>query len=261
MSGFHWNDNCLKEALHTAADSLNPPDDLKKKIDARLAWQEKQEVSNMKKISMKKTAVAAAAAVLLTGTVCMAATKFSGYYIGSSSPLTEISAFEDIGKLEKKAGVKTDALEALNNGFVFEKANIIESSEMDAQGNSIGDSFHEVTITYKKGSQTVDYTIGEKETEYTEDELACGQMMESDGVSYLYSKSNYLFLPDESYELTAEEKEAEASGDLFVSYGSSEREKAVYESISWNSGGRSHILFGSDLNMGAEELLNMAKQM
>ena len=103
------------------------------------------------------------------------------------------------------------------------------------------------------------HNICEKEREYTEDELAHTQVIESDGMTYYFSQSNYLFVP-EGYELTADEKKAAADGELFISEGSSKREEEVYTNLSWNEDGKQHLLFGADLDMSAEELLDMAKQ-
>lgn len=261
MGGFHLNEEYIREALHTAAYSCNPPEELKQQIDARLAWQEKKEVVPMKKNNIKKTAVAAALACVLTGTVCMAAERLSSYYyIGSSVPFTEVTHFADIEKLEKKTNIHTDAQELFDNGFVFESANIADVSEADAEGNRIGDGFQEITISYKNGDKNVDYSIRRQEREYTKEELARMQAMESDGMTYYFSQDNYLFIPA-GYEPTAEEKEAEAAGRLFISEGSSEREEEVYKSISWSADGQSYLLYGADLDMSAEELLDMAKQM
>ncbi len=259
MSGFHLNEKDIREALHTAAYSCSPPEDLKQKIDARLAWQEKKEVISMKKSGMKKTVVAAAVACALTGTVCMAAEKISGYYMSGSVPFTEVTEFADIEKLEKRTKINAGAPEQFENGFAFENAHISEASETDEQLNKIGDSFQELNLTYKNGSKSVNYNICEKEREYTEDELAHTQVIESDGMTYYFSQSNYLFVP-EGYELTADEKKAAADGELFISEGSSKREEEVYTNLSWNEDGKQHLLFGADLDMSAEELLDMAKQ-
>lgn len=259
MSGFHLNEEYIREALHTAACSCSPPEDLKQKIDARLAWQEKKEAISMKKSGMKKTVVAAALACALTGTVCMAAEKFSGYYIGSSTPFTEVTDYAGIEKLEKKTSIDVNAPERFENGFAFDSANVSEIAEADAQGNVVGDSFQEIMITYKNGDESVDYSVSEKEKEYTEEELARMQDMEADGVTYHFSQSDYLFIPA-GYEPTAEEKQAQEAGELFISEGSDEREEKVYKSISWNADGQGHMLFGADLDMSAEELLEMAKQ-
>lgn len=259
MSGFHLNEEYIREALHTAACSCNPPEDLKQKIDARLAWQEKKEGISMKKNHIKKTVVAAALACVLTGTVCMAAEKFSGYYIGTSTPFTEVTDYADIEKLEKKTKIHLNAPERFDNGFTFDNANISTTSKADAQGNAVGDSFQEIMLTYQNGEESLTYTVSEKESEYTKDELARMQDIEADGVTYHFSQSDYLFVPA-GYEPTAEETKAQEAGELFISEGTDAREEKVYKSISWNADGQGHILFGADLDMNAEELLEMAKQ-
>ncbi len=257
MSGCKTNQDQIKAAIHKAANSYDPPMDLKQRIDAQLAWQENKEVIPMKKFSTKKIVAAAAVACTLTGTVCMAAGKIS-YYVGSSSPLTEITEYSDLAKVESTADIITGAPKAFDNGFVFANANIINKNGMDNADNVV-ESFTEVNVNYKKGADQLDYMVQKGVTNDTDKELERKQAIESDGITYYYSRTNYLFLPAEA-KPTAEELEAEEAGELFISYGSSEREEKVYTGISWNDDAKYHNIFSMDVEMDAEEMLAMAKQ-
>ena len=239
MAGYNLNKEHIKAALYADADSYDPPIDLKQQIDARLAWQNKKEVT-MKKLNAKKIVAAVALSCVLTGTVCMAAEKISDYYIASSSALTETTDFSDIAKLEKKADVFTGAQRVLDNGFTFASAAIINTDEKDAKN---------ISYCVKKGTR-----------HFTEKELAGYRAIESDGITYYFSQSDYLFVP-EDYEPTEEELAAEAAGDLFISFGSDVREEKVCVSLHWNTNGQGYSLLGMDLNMDADELLDMAKQL
>lgn len=258
MAGYNLNKEHIRAALYADADSYDPPMNLKQQIDARLAWQNKKEVT-MKKLSAKKIITAAALACALTGTVCMAAEKISGYYIASSSALTETTDFSDIAKLEKKADVSTGAQRTLNNGFAFASANIINTDETDAEGNT-KNSFTEVEIEYKKDAKNISYCVKKGSRHFTEKELAGYQAIEADGITYYFNQSDYLFVP-EDYEPTEEELAAEAAGDLFISFGSDVREEKVCTNLNWNTNGQGYSLLGMDLNMDADELLDMAKQL
>lgn len=257
MSGCNLKDHQIKAALHADAYSYDPPMDLKQRIDARLAWQENKEVITMKKFSTKKIAAAAALACALTGTVCMAAGRIS-YYVSSSTPLTEITEYADLSKIESKADIITGAPKAFDNGFLFAGANTVDTNGMDDDGN-VSESFTEVSIRYEKDTQDMNYMVKQGITNYAEEELDKKQVLEADGITYYYTRDNYLFLPADG-EPTAEELEAEKAGKLFISYGSSEREEQVYNGISWNADGKYHNLFGMDVDMDADELLAMAKQ-
>lgn len=258
MGGCNFDEKRLTAALHAAADSCDPPAGMKQQIDAQLAWQAKKEEKFMKK-NMKKAAVAAVMACALSGTVCMAAVKMSGYSIVSSSALTETKKFEDISKLEKKADVDTNALEAFANGFTFGSADIIDGQDIDEKGN-VEDSFKEVNICYEKEDKEIDYFVEKGDKIYSEEESARVQSVEADGVTYYFGQDQYLFLP-EGDEPTEEEKAAEAEGKLFISYGASQREEKLMTYLSWNADGQSYSLSGSDLGMSAEELIEMAQQL
>lgn len=261
MGGCNFDEKQLKAALYAAADSCEPPDGMKQQIDAQLARQavSKKEDKFMKKMNMKKAAVAAVMACTLTGTVCMAAVKMSGYSIGSSSVLTETENFADIAKLEKKAGADTNAQKAFANGFTFIKANIIDGQDIDDHGN-VTDSYKEVYVEYGKEEKNISYNVRKGDRVYTEEELARMQATESDGVTYYFVQDNYLFVPDAS-DVTDEDRAAEAEGKLFISEGASQREEEVMTHLSWNADGQSHSLYGADLEMSAEELIEMAKQL
>lgn len=258
MVGYNLKKEHIQAALQADADSYNPPNDLKQQIDARLAWQTKKEVT-MKNWNAKKVIAAAALACALTGTVCMAAEKISVYYIGTSSALTETTNFADITKLEKKADVITGAQKVFDNGFTFANANIVDMNEIDTNGNE-KDSFSEVNIKYEKDAKNISYYVIKGDRNYTEEELASYQAIESDGITYYFNTSNYLFLPQDA-DATEEDLAAEAAGDLFISIGSSEREEQVCTTLTWNANGQNHSLLGMDLDMSADDLLDMAQQL
>lgn len=259
MGGCKINEEQLRAALHAAADSCDPPAGLKQQIDAQLAWQEKKEERFMKKMNMKKVAAAAVMACALTGTVCVAAVKMSAYSTGYSSPADEIDDFSNLSKLAKKAGVTIHAKEVFDNGFAFESANVINGQDFDENGNETG-SHKDVRISYKNGEKNVNYTVRKGERAYTDEELARRQPIEADGITYYFNQDNYLFLPGED-DVTEEDKAAEAAGTLYISLGSSEREEQVSTHLTWNADGQQHSLSGFDLDMSAEELVQMAQQM
>ncbi len=254
------DETLITTALHAHAHSLNPPTDLKQRIDTQLAWQEKKEVLTMKKFNAKKIVAAAALACALTGTVCMAAEKLHSYYISSSAPDTEVTNFSDVTALEKQADIVTGAPKAFENGFAFQSAHTVDTDYIDEESN-VKNSFKEISLRYANDAKSLSLSvIKSTSVNRSEEELSDKQAIEADGITYYYTQDKYLFLPSEDYELTKEEKEAEAAGELFISYGSSEREENLYQGISWDADGYHYNLFGMDAEMDVEELLEMAKQ-
>lgn len=260
MRGYHWNhekEEQIRSALSLDAYSYDPPTDLKQRIDARMARQ-KKEVITMKRMSVKKVAVVATAVCALSATVCMAAGKVTGY-IGGTRVGTQTSEYADVAKLEKKLDLAGNVTERFSNGYAFRDACITDWDAMDDNGNRT-DSTQELSVTYAKGDGRIHYTVAKGETKYTEDELESLELIRKDDQDYYYSESHYLFLPTD-VEPTKEELAAEEAGDLFISYGSDEREEKTYLSMSWNADGKHFTLGGFDLNLNAQDMIDMAMQL
>ena len=159
MDEHNLNHEVIRAELWKEAESYDPPSDLKQKIDTRLKQKEQTGVSVIKKFYLRKAIAAAALACAMTGTICLAAGKISGYYSSTSSEFTKITDFSDISRLEKKAGVKTGAQKTLANGFAFTYANIRNVDATDANGHVLR-SFQDVAVCYEKNGKTLNYVVG-----------------------------------------------------------------------------------------------------
>lgn len=257
MQGSKLKDEQIKNALYADAYFYDPPADLKQRIDAQIARQ-KKEVIYMKKMSVKKVAIVAAAVCALTGTVCMAGGKIAGY-AGGTRVGSQTSDFSEIGKLEKKLDLTVTAPEAFDNGYAFADAYISDFDALDEDGVKVG-AESELNITYEKDGRNVNYIVKKGAVTLSDPELARAQVIEQDGVTYYYMTNNYLFLPPDG-EPTAEELAAEDAGELFISYGSDEREQKVDYDLLWNADGQSYSLMGFDLDLSAQEMADMAAQL
>lgn len=255
MQGIKLNDEQIKNALYANAYSYDPPVDLKQRIDAQIARQ-KKEVIYMKKMSVKKVAIVAAAVCALTGTVCMAGGKIAGYS-GGTRIGSQTSDFSEIGKLEKKLDLAVNAPEAFANGYAFAEASVTDFDALDEDGVKVGDE-SELYITYEKDGRRMNYIV--KKGAAGDAELDRAQAIEQDGVIYYYVTDNYLFLPPDG-EPTAEELAAEDAGELFISYGSDEREEKTCYHLMWNADGQTYSLMGFDLDLSAQEMADMAAQL
>ena len=256
MQNNQLKDEQIKIALYADAYSYNPPADLKQRIDAQIARQ-KKEVVYMRKMSAKKVAIVAAALCVLTGTVCMAGGKIAGY--GGGRRLgSQTSNFSDIAKLEKKLGVAVNAPEAFDNGYAFADASIADFDAVDEDGIKVGNE-SELDIMYEKDGKRLNYSVKKGATVLSDAELASAEVIEQDGLTYYYMQDDYLFLPPDE-EPTAEEVAAQDAGTLNISSGSDEREEKTYYSLWWNADGQSLSLAGFDVDMSAQEMIDMAAQ-
>ena len=78
-------------------------------------------------------------------------------------------------------------------------------------------------------------------------------------MTYYYLEDQYLFLPPNE-EPNAELMAAQDAGTLNISDGSDEREEKTYYSLWWNEDGQSFSLTGFDVDMSAQEMVDMAAQ-
>ena len=256
MQNDQLKDEQIKYALYADAYSYDPPADLKQRIDAQIARQ-KKEVIYMKKMSVKKVAIVAAALCALTGTVCMAGGKIAGY-VGGTRAGSQTGAFSDIAKLEKKLDVAVNAPEDFNNGYAFADAHIADFNAVDEDNIKVG-SESELNVSYEKDGKRLSYIVKKGATVFSDTELARAQVLEQDGQTYYYFANDYLFLPTDE-EPTAEELAAQDAGTLNISDGSDEREEKTYYSLWWNEDGQSFSLAGFDVDMSAQEMIDMAAQ-
>ena len=181
MQSNQLKDEQIINALYADAYSYDPPADLKQRIDAQIARQ-KKEVIYMKKMSVKKVAIVAAALCALTGTVCMAGGKIAGY-AGGTRLGSQTGDFSDIGKLEKKLGLSVNAPESFDNGYAFADASIADFDALDADGIKVGNE-SELDIAYEKDGKRLNYSVKKGATVLSDAELASAQVIEQDGVTY-----------------------------------------------------------------------------
>ena len=256
MQGKFLKEEQIKNALYADAYSYDPPADLKQRIDAQIARQ-KKEVISMKKMSVKKVAIVAAALCVLTGTVCMAGGKITGY-VGGTRLGSQTSDFSDITKLGKKLDLTVNVPEAFENGYAFADASIADFDALDEDGIKVGDQ-SELDVMYEKDDKRLNYIVKKGATVLSDAELASAQIIEKEGVTYYYMKNDYLFLPVDE-EPTKEELAAEEAGKLSISCGSAERQEQTAYSLWWNVDGQSYTLMGFDLGLSAQEMVDMAVQ-
>ena len=256
MQSRHIEEERIKNALYADAYSYDPPADLKQRIDAQIARQ-KKEVIYMKKMSVKKVAIVAAALCVLTGTVCMAGGKIAGY-VGGTRPGSQTSDFSDIGKLENELDVTVNAPEAFDNGYAFADASIADFDAVDESHVKVKDE-SELNVTYEKNGKRLNYIVKEGSTVLSDSELERAEIVEQNGVTYYYLVDQYLFLPPNE-EPTAEEAAAQDAGSLNISYGSDERQEQTYYSLWWIKDGQTYTLAGFDVDLSAQEMVYMATE-
>lgn len=256
MKGTQWEEG-LKLELKKEAEKVRASEFLKTRIDMEITA--RQEESTMKKTGKfsKYIAVAATMCLLIPAGI-FAAGKVS-YYMSSSSPETASKSWAELEKMEKKAGIETDALEAFSNGYEFEECNIRSTDALDDNGNKMFD-MNEVDVTYSNGKGDMIDCSMHKSDDRMKEERPATKTAQYDGITVSLYEDTYKFVPDD-YEATEEDIRLEKEGNFYLSYGSSEVEVKKVTSVNWDKDGVSYLLQGFDVDLNDQAMMDMAGEM
>ena len=231
-----------------------------------ISWTEQQEDDRLRKIHKaieersrtmdlhgKKMVVAVAAALAVTGSItAIAAGKITAFY--SSTNLNE--AITSPKELEAQGrGKLGDGLivaEQLADGTAFERGFLIE---VEGRGEEDAVLITYPTVSMEYGDVFMD--VARTQDLQTEEGGEPDYQETYQGVVLEGTEDPYLFLPPDE-KPTAEEEALEAAGELYISYGSVQREESVYKNISWEKDGLHYLMMTSG-DRGLEELAGVAK--
>lgn len=252
----------FEELLQETLEEKSRPvsmSDLKKQeiLDTVREQSRKEEI--MMRFGFKKRVIVVAAAMCMFGTIAaLAAGKIVGYRSSTMVNEVDYETFADLKKVEADAGISLKAVEKFDNGYQFEKGYKSNVEAMDGTGKVVS-QFPEISLHYKKDDMLLTLNA-EKEQNLGDEENPGTVAGEHKGIELWYKEDNYMFVPP-SYEPSEEERKAEAAGELYISYGSSEVEHEVFHFMQWTDDGIHYLLMSSDENApGQEEMAAMAKQ-
>ncbi len=202
-----------------------------------------------------RVAVLAAAIVVMGSITAVAAGKVVGL-VGGTSKSEAITSIEQLRTAaEKGMGGKVKILDVLADGSAFEEGYVTKTKGLDADGNVVAE-YPNVKVFYGDISLSVD---GERVGRDTAGSDSAPAFQETYGdVVIRGSEDAYLFLPPDA-EPSEADRQLEAAGKLYISYGSAKEERKVFRSVRWSEDGMTYLLFtygGTPL----EELSKMAKE-
>jgi hypothetical protein len=210
------------------------------------------------KLDIKKLGITIAACLTLFSVTALAAGEAAGI-VGWNRIDTRTRNFEDLPKIEEKAGMDITAVEAFSNGYTFEYMEVSEAKTQDAQGNDLR-NFKGIDLTYTKEGQPDIYIGMDPADMFGESPEGDTAVKEIEGITVYYNYSEYLNLPVDE-EPSQEEREREANErNFFISIGSDERYTNYTSSVNFEIDGVSYCLLGFDIDMTADELFEMAEE-
>lgn len=238
-------DAMIQYAMEKRTEHLNTDPMILERIKREAASRERKERISMNLFTPKRIAVAAI--VCFASVTCYAAGHFSGV---ESQTTIDVTSYAQLEKAEEKVGFDMKTVEAFTNGFTFVNGGTGEMYGQDENGNNVGDPYALMTLSYEKEGKTVVVTAQD------------GNPFADAGqeVREGYSSHLYKFVP-EGYELTAEDKEREMSGELIISYGTDEVLESVMEIYSWKDGDLFYSMTADNCNLGEDAMAQMAQEM
>ena len=96
----------------------------------------RKEGTMKKRMGVRKTAIIVAACIMVFGVTAGAAGVATGI-VSWNRIDTRTSNFEDLSKIEEKAGMDIAAIESFSNGYTFKYMEVEEAKTQDAEGNDL----------------------------------------------------------------------------------------------------------------------------
>ena len=248
-------ENKLKEALAQECEDITASRDLKERIDAEIL--ERQKEADMKHFSVKKLIIGVAAGCfLISGGVFAAGhavTLSTHSYLGD-----RYKSFSDLDKAEAKLGYQVDAVETFENGYRFKSMSVTDVQGEDESGNAVY-TFKSMDIHYGRGGDPSISVYIEKPVETQVRKQEPQAVRQVGDITVYYDTQIYKFVPP-NYELTEEDKAKQESGELAISYGSDKVQVQTCHNVTWYKDGIFYNILGFDVNISAEEMLDMAEE-
>lgn len=232
-------------------------DELQKEESKSNHWnacQHMQGGNKMKHLNIKKAIIATTAAVMTLGTVTVLATGGVKNIISSSTSFPDYTKYADLTEAEGKTGVTTNAPEHFSNGYTFYGINL-EQTSYRTEENTQTDSFTSLSIKYRKGSDTIEYSVQPRPM--LADTKEGTETVEKNGITYYYQSIQNKFVPP-NYEPTAEEYAQMEAGTLNIGVGADKISYSIGKHVWWEINEQQHLLFCMDNDISKEELLDMA---
>lgn len=260
-------EHIITDALKFHADAIEASPVVKEKIDLAISErendifrQERKRVTIMK-WNMKKVAVTALGVCLLTGGVCYAAEQMVQYYTSSSDIRNYQTDFSAVESCAEEAGLNVNALETFANGYTFQEVGVDKTVAMGEEDQKLYE-FPELVISYEKEGLPSVNIFAEDAVYYGghDDTLTYDATRDCDGIEIRCYTVTNKFVPAD-YELTDEDNANMDNPNYNLAYGTSEIEITESMHVTWTKDGVHYHMFGFDLTLSAEEMLDMAEEM
>ena len=146
-------------------------------------------------------------------------------------------------------------IDRFQNGYAFQTGSVVKNTLQDDAGNA-AEKFKSFSFQYGKDGEKLLLSAAKYQSEMEESGQQIGSV---DGIDLYYTNYTNKLVPGD-YEMSEEEKQAQAAGELVFSYGNDTVELAQVTALSWEYEGIHYGLTQIDGALSAEELTEMARE-
>lgn len=228
------------------------PEGEKRVMENVMSYCEKKERMMMSK---RKISVIAAAAVMAVGITVFAASGIITSWVGSSSSKPDYLSLPTQEECMEDVGYAPVLIDRFQNGYAFQTGSVVKNTLQDDAGNA-AEKFKSFSFQYGKDGEKLLLSAAKYQSEMEESGQQIGSV---DGIDLYYTNYTNKLVPGD-YEMSEEEKQAQAAGELVFSYGNDTVELAQVTALSWEYEGIHYGLTQIDGALSAEELTEMARE-
>lgn len=232
-----------------------PTENFHKKLCSALEGMEKESVK-MKKISVKKCILIAAAAVMIIGTAAFASSKAVVTISGGSSSIPDYKTLPTQSEVKKETGFEPKLIESFSNGYTFSQGNNVNEKLTDEE-NGVLKKYTSLKLWYEKDGDKITLSSDTSEESHSYAEYDDTEVY--NGIQIAYNSYTNKFVPPD-YEKTAQDIADEENGDIVFSYGTDDVEIMQIQGAAWEQDGIYYNITAMDSPLDRDEIINMAKE-
>ena len=202
----------------------------------------------------KRVVVVAVAAAMLFSATALAASGIFSSWVGSTSGKANYTSLPSIEQSVKDVGYAPVLIEQFENGYVFSQGQVVENSlTTDSKNSAI--EFKSFMFRYVKDGNMVLFSQRQHDPAIQES----GTLISSNsGYDFYFTGYTNKVVPTD-YELTEDDKHAEACGELVFTYGSDDVSICEVKGLTWTTGDLAFTLTQIDGELSADDMVQMAQ--
>lgn len=251
-------DREIKAALQAEAENVELSGQAEAALRAELAQRRAGKKPLGRRLPVRRFLLSFCLIFCLSCVGVFAAQTGSGRGWVSGGPSYEVDSFDKIPKLVERLSFEPRYMQSFANGCSFVDAHVSGTQGLDGQGRRMSYVYMELYVNYRNPASGEELVLNVNNIPSS----FGGQALQTRQVGNLelqYEEQPYKFVPLD-YVLTEADWAALADGSLEISVGTDDVEENLLQSVVWVQDGVKYHLFGFDLSLSGEELLEMAAE-